>query len=332
MRNVFPNQKTCLDCKRPAKNLCVVCKNLLPKWKSKFCSQLCYKTFIEESNPPKTCPECKSEFKFCVKQKYCSTSCSNTAKDRAKKAKNRAKKLHRQQFPELYREKARAAYVNKNRLEKKRKRRLLVTAARKAYKELMGIKPPLRVRLAENAPLVSIGDWASYIVLPSPDHWMKHRSSKVRQNVATSLLRRYPVIEISKYNETKGPRNLECPVCKTPIPPGRTNRRIFCSPTCQEKYHKQNQTILWASYVVLPQGQWRPWTNKPKYEIGLKHAGSYRSLTALKSVHFQKRRKRNANKKYYPYNKEKQRIRQRRDSAILEAFKDLNLLPTGELK
>jgi len=192
MFNVFPDRRNCEACslaiariryaeKRQAKP-CATCWRDLPKWRSKYCSQQC-----RNSTPQKTvhvnkiptlrdCENCGNKFAT-HHSRFCSAKCRYQHKDRNRRPRHRKSGESREY------------YFSADLLTQRRKRRALIIAARQVYHELIGEKPTREkpfVTLAAAAPLVEIGDWSSYIVLPS----------RIKRNISKQKagLRRTPVL------------------------------------------------------------------------------------------------------------------------------------------
>ena len=149
---------------------CRVCGNELPKWRSKYCSQHCRETaavtqyrtnyvnkYVKKARLLRDCINCGQQFET-LNSRFCSSKCRYQHRDRNRP---RAKKTDRQRNREYY--------FRADLLTKRRERRALMLAARAVYQELVGavVKQKLLVTLAAAAPLVEIGNWSSYIVLPS---------------------------------------------------------------------------------------------------------------------------------------------------------------------
>lgn len=148
--------------------MCQVCGTVLPKYRFKYCSKYCSSTAVN-SNSKKLrqtaavmrqyfCHYCGEEFHSSRKiAKYCSRSCHD--------------KSHRRQWKKFNIEKERARkrrqYLKSNRIERKREIRAIRAAARQVYNELLGLSKPHKVRIQFGAPIVKIGEWSSYLVLPS---------------------------------------------------------------------------------------------------------------------------------------------------------------------
>ena len=280
---------------------CRVCGNELPKWRSKYCSQHCRETaavtqyrtnyvnkYVKKARLLRDCINCGQQFET-LNSRFCSSKCRYQHRDRNRP---RAKKTDRQRNREYY--------FRADLLTKRRERRALMLAARAVYQELVGavVKQKLLVTLAAAAPLVEIGNWSSYIVLPSRIDRVRKRSNQLQEllNQPWYLSRG----ELAAYFEKETTAKLSSPLL------ARDG---------------------WISYVVHRKGPWTPWVNKTP---GLKKAGSYSGCKIAFNRHISKRKDRSYPKKYYPNNQEQRRIKQRTDNDILTAFKELNLLPTEE--